>query len=274
MMTAPDYPLLALGSYETYQLAHIATYISERLARHRRSGRGREGRAERVEAVRDIAGAATALNNATGAMTPDADLPRPLDRETFDAARELLSAGPRSADVVSLTGAGRVGWAVVGHVPGVGAVGAQVTTKDVADALRTHFLTRPADELATWAVTADPQQVPTLPRQVDLAAFAEHLDPGNGDDRAVARNLRGHNRRTDAAIRGRFANVDLDAAPILSPPTAREARAEAPTAARPARLSPAAAGRPVRRAPVRSASRMRLHRPAAAPKVPNTSAGP
>lgn len=272
-MTAPDYPLLALGSYETYQLAHIATYIAERLGRHRRSGRGREGRAERAEAVRDIAGAATALNNAVGATTPNIDLPRPLDHETFAAARELLSTGPRSADVVSLTGAGRSGWAVVGHVPGVGAVGGQVATKDVADALRTHFLTRPADELTSWAITADPQQVPKLPGQIDLAAFAEHLDPGNSDDRAVARNLRGHNRRTDAAIRGRFANVDLDAAPILRPPTARQAETAAPAAAHQA-LPSSAAARPARRAQVRPAARMRLYRPTAAPRVPNTSAGP
>ncbi|TQM11009.1 hypothetical protein [Pseudonocardia kunmingensis] len=260
-MTAPDYPLLALGSYETYQLAHIATYIAERLVRHRRSGRGREGRAARAEAVRDLAGAATALNNATGARTPDAELPRPLDRDTFAAARELLATGPRTADVVSLAGAGQPGWAVLGHVPGLGAVGARAVTKDVADALRAHFLTRPAGELSAWAVTQAPQRVPTLPRQVDLAAFVEHLDPDRDGDRAVARNLRGHNRRTDAAIRGRFTHIDLDAPAVVTPPSA--------PAGPPARR----AARPARRPPVRAARRLRIQKPAA-PTVPNTNAGP
>jgi hypothetical protein len=211
-VTAPDYPLMALGSYETYQHAHIATYIAERLARHDRSDRGRDGRAARAEAVHDIAGAATALANATGTSIPDAELPRPLDADTFAAARQLLATGPRTADVVALAGISKSGYAVVGHVPGLGAVGARVASKDLADALRAHFLTQPAGELAPWVVTRAPQRVPTLLQRVDLAAFVEHLDPGRDDDRAVARNLRGQTRRTDAAIRGRFAGVDLDPA--------------------------------------------------------------
>ncbi|MFC4951029.1 hypothetical protein [Pseudonocardia sp. GCM10023141] len=262
-MTAPDYPLLALGSYETYQLAHIATYIAERLSRHRRSGKGREGRTARTEAVRDLAGAATALNNATGTTTADADLPRPLDREAFAAASELLTSGPRTADVVSMAGMGESGWAIVGHVPGIGAVGARVGTEQMAESLRTHFLTRPTSELAAWAVTDQPQKVPTLPRSVDLAAFVEHLDVDNANDRAVGRNLRGQNRRTDAAIRGRFAHVDLDAPAVVVPAQ----QAPPATAERPKRPA-------IRRGPVRTAARMRIQRPKTAPTVPNTSAGP
>ncbi|GAA2537094.1 hypothetical protein [Pseudonocardia hydrocarbonoxydans] len=262
-MSAPDYPLLALGSYETYQLAHIATFIAERLARHRHSAKGREGRAARAEAVRDIAGAATALDNATGTTTTGSSLPRPLDRETFSAARELLTNGQRTADVVSLAAMGEAGWAVVGHVPGVGAVGARVDTERLAEALRSHFMTRPAGELAVWAVSEQPQRMPTLPRRVDLAAFVEQLEPSSADDRAVARNLRGQDRRVDAAIRGRFAGVDLDAPAVVNPPD---------RSLQPSRATPPGAA--VSRTATRSAARLRLHRPTAALRVPSTRAGP
>jgi hypothetical protein len=243
-MSAPDYPLLALGSYETYQLAHIATFIAERLARHRHSAKGREGRTARAEAVRDIAGAATALSNATGTTTTGDNLPRPLDRETLAAI-------------------GESGWAVVGHVPGVGAVGARVNTERLAEALRAHFMTRPAGELAVWAVSEQPQRLPTLPCRVDLAAFVEQLEPSSADDRAVARNLRGQDRRVDAAIRGRFAGVDLDAPAVVNPPD---------RSLQPSRATPPGAA--VSRTATRSAARLRLHRPTAALRVPSTSAGP
>lgn len=266
-MTAPDYPLMALGSYETYQLANIATFIAERLGRHHRTGRGRDGRAARAEAVRDITGAATALSNATGRSSPDHDLPRTLDTDTFTAARQLLATGPRSADVVALAGLGQTGFAVVGHVPGLGAVGARAASRDIVDALHAHFLTRPSSELAPWAVTQTPQRVPTLPQQVDLAAFVEHLDPARDDDRAVARNLRGHNRRTDAAIRGRFTGVDLDAPAVVTPPGT------------PSDPAPRRVTRPRRPAAPRASARAPgIHRPpgqsAAAPTVPTTIAGP
>ncbi|MGH3613636.1 MAG: hypothetical protein ACRDRK_13805 [Pseudonocardia sp.] len=168
--------------------------------------------------MRDIAGAATALGNATGGSIPDRDLPRPLDSRTFTAARQLLATGPRAADVVALSGVGQAGFAVIGNVPGLGAVGALTASKGIADALRVHFLTRSAGELTPWVVNRDPRRVPTLPRHVDLARFAEHLDPHRDGDRAVARNLRGLDPRTDAAVRGQFAGVDLDAPPIVAPP--------------------------------------------------------
>jgi hypothetical protein len=266
-VTAPDYPLPALGSYETYQLAHIATYIAERIARHRASGRGRDGRVRRVGAVRDLAAAATALDAAAGATEPTRPglLPRPLDAAGYAAARELVSSGPRSADVVSLAGVGGQGWAVVGQVPGVGPVGAAVGTRELADALRQHMLTRPAEELAAWAVTAAPVAVPPLPERdrVDLAAFVEQLDPGRADDRAVARALRGVDRRTDAAVRGRFRDVDLDAPFVVAPP------ATTPLVMTPRR------SRTVRRAVPRRAGRgVRIQRPAPAATPPMTSAGP
>lgn len=271
-----DYPLPALGSYETYQLAHIATYIAERIARHRAAPAGRRGREQRVEAVRDLAGAATALGNATGARVADRDLPRPLDRDTYSAARELVTSGPRHADVVALAGLGRSGFAVLGHVPGIGAVGAHAPTAQIADALRTHLLTRPVGELGTWAVTAQAQPVPTLPQRVDLAAYVEHLDPAGPDDRAVARNLRGQDRRVDAAIRGRFAGVDLDAAPVVAPqpggqPTGAIQRASSTGGS--ARHGPAQRQR--RHSLSRSEARLRLRHPGpAANSAPSTNAGP
>lgn len=269
-MSSPDYPLLALGGYETYQLAYIATYIAQRLARHRRSDRGRAGRATRAEAVRDLAGAATALSNATGTNVTDHDLPRPLDQDTFARASELLATGPRSADVVALAGLGQSGFAVVGNVPGIGAVGARVPTQQIAEAVREHFRTQPAAELTAWAVTRAAQRVPTLPEQLDLAAFVEHLDPTTDEDRAVVRNLRGQTRRTDQAIRGRFAGVDLDA-PFVVTPTSASMR-ERPRVARssPGQRSRVAPRAGLRRPPAASGS----VQSAAAAIVPSTSAGP
>lgn len=219
-MTTPDYPVLSLGGYETYQLAHIATFIADRLARHRSSRRGREGRADRAAAVRDLALGSTAFDSAVGATEPTAPhgLPRPLDVGTYEAARELISAAPRSADVVSLAAVGEQGWAVVGHVPGLGAVGAAVSTQDAAEALRSHMLTRPAAELAPWIVTDAPAVMPTLPERIDLTRAVQQLDPEAVNDRAVAGALRGRDPYTDAAIHDRFRGVDLDALPVIEPP--------------------------------------------------------
>ncbi|MBW0108392.1 hypothetical protein I4I84_06530 [Pseudonocardia sp. KRD-182] len=262
-MTAPDYPLPTLGGYETYQLAQIATFIAERLTRHHASARGRGGRAARATAVRDLTAAARALDAAVGATepTPTGRLPRPLDLASYTAARELISSGPRSADVVSLAGSGGQGWAVVGQVPGIGPVGAAADTRDIAAALRVHLLTRPVAELAPWIVSGAAAPVPTLPRQVDLAAFVEQLDPAQDTDRAVARALRGTDRRTDAAIRGRFHGVDLDAPPVVRPPGLTAQATAVP-------------GRRARRAVVRSVPRRFMIQRPAAPIVPNTSAGP
>lgn len=219
-MSSPDYPMLVLPGHEVYQLAHIATYVAEALSRHRHAERGQRGRQDRADAVRDIAGGWAALDTATGARTPTAvgDLPQPLDAQTYATARGLLVDGPRHAEVVSLAAAGGRGWAVVGQVPGLGQVGARVATAEMAEALRQHVLTQPVAALAPWAVTETPVRMPTVPDRVDLAAFVENLDPAQPDARVVARHLRGLDRRTDAAIRGRFADIDLDAPVVVAPP--------------------------------------------------------
>lgn len=220
-MTSPDYPVMSLGGYETYQLAHIATFIADRLARHRLSRRGCAGRAARAAAVRDLALGAMAFDTAVGVSepTPPGRLPQPLDAGTYTAARGLVSDGPRSAEVVSLAGIGEQGWAVVGHVPGRGPVGASAPTQDVAEALRTHILTRPVAELAPWAVTDTATEMPTLPDRIDPAQAIGHLDPDEAGDRAVAGALRGRDSYIDAAIRDRFRGVDLDAPSVVEPPT-------------------------------------------------------
>lgn len=163
-MSGPDYPMLVLPSSEMYQLAHIASYIADALARHRHAAVGRRGNKARAEAVRDLAGGKAALDAAAGARTPtaDTDLPQPIDARTFHAARDLLTTGPRWADVTHLAAAGGSGWAVVGHVPGVGPVGARVATQPLADALRQHFLTQPAGSLGSWAVAERTPPIPAV----------------------------------------------------------------------------------------------------------------
>lgn len=216
-----DYPLLALPSYELYQLAHIATFIADALARHSIAARG----VDRDNANRDIAAGRVALGRA-GGDTATAEIPRPVDAATYQKARELVGHGRREAEVVSLASTGRRGWAVVGQVPGIGPVGGVVATEAVATALRHHLLTQPAAELSAWAVTERPLRIPKLPRTVDLAALVENLDPRQLRARAVARHLRGIDRRTDAAVRGRFAGVDLDEPLLVAPPgDARPTRA-------------------------------------------------
>ncbi|MBW0119330.1 hypothetical protein [Pseudonocardia abyssalis] len=161
-----------------------------------------------MTAVRDLAGAAAALDGFVDVPSSGA-LPAPLDVATYRTATGLITGGARAADVVSLAATGQPGWAVVGHVPGLGAVGARTESREIADALRAHFMIQPVRELSPWAVTAHPTRIPTLAGRVDLAAFVEHLDPSRATDRAVAAELRGTDRRTDAAIQGRFADVDL-----------------------------------------------------------------
>lgn len=205
-MTAPDYPLLSLGGYETYQLAHIATFIADSLARHRLSRRGPAGRDERAAALRDLALGRTALDAVHGTSEPtsSAQLPRPIDASTFESAIRLLGSGERHADVVALPEGGPRRWAVIGQVPGIGRVGAVVATADVAAGLRTHFLTRPVAELASWAVTDQAQKAPVLPEQVNLARAIERLDPRHPDHRVVAEALHGPDPYVNAAIRRHF----------------------------------------------------------------------
>ena len=141
-MTQPDYPLPVLASYELYQVAHIATFVADRLARLR----GASTRAERGAAVHGVAAGRAALERALGATRP-VTLPEPIDAQTFASARGLVAAGPRWAEVVSLAPLGQQGWAVIGHVPGLGPVGARMADHGMADAVRRHVLTQPVAEL-------------------------------------------------------------------------------------------------------------------------------
>ena len=244
-MSSPDYPLLTLPSYEMYQLAHIATFIAERLARHRRAGRSDE--VTREASARDVAAARRALDASlsraagTEVATPQWQLPQPLDVAQFEQARKYLAPGPRWAEVVSLEPIGGIGWAVIGSVPGIGPVGAKVASLALADSMRQHFVTQPPFELRSWAVTDKATTVPRLPKDVDLAEFVENLDPRLGPARAVARGLRGVEQRVDAAIEDRFRGIDLDV-PLLPEPPSQSPRRPVPRPA-PAPMSPHGSGR-------------------------------
>ncbi len=215
-MTASDYPLLTLGGYETYQLAHIATFIADSLARHRLSRRGLPGRAERAAALRDLSVGRAALDTVRGSPepTPPHLLPRAIDTATYEAAQQRIGSGPRTADVVAMPSFGPLAWAVVGHVPGIGQVGAVVHSADLAAGLRSHFLTRPIEELASWAVTDRPEKVPALPARVDLARAIGSLDPGVPAHRVVADALRGPDPYVNAAVQRHFQDA---AGPLVAP---------------------------------------------------------
>lgn len=212
------YPLLAVPGHEMYQLAHIATFIADGMARARLA---RDRGARQAASIR-VAGGRAALAAAAGRDPRDPLLSvRPIDSATFARATDCAQGGTRRADVVSLRGIGRETWAVIGHVPGLGPVGAEVGLKDLADAVREHILTQPTVELAPWCVTGSrPLSGTTGTGPIDLASFVEGLDPACDRDRAVARYLRGADSRTDAAIRGRFAGLDLDAPFVVAPPSA------------------------------------------------------
>jgi hypothetical protein len=211
-VTQPDYPLPVLPSYEMYQLAHIATYVADALARRRIAG---GDAAALAAAERDIAGGRVAWYRATGGDRP---IPMPIDPGLFHAVRQSVSDGPRWARAESLARLGLPGWAVVGFVPGVGHVGARVGDASTADALHHHLMTRPATELAGWAVADRATAMPPPPSQIDLAAVAHGLDPRSARDQAVARHLRGADSMVDRAIGQRFAGIDLGAPPQAAPP--------------------------------------------------------
>jgi hypothetical protein len=220
-MTGPEYPILALPGNEAYQLAHIATYIATAIARRRQvRGRSREAFINRWAATRDIAGAREALDRAVGGtgQLSAAELPQPLDAHAFQEARKLLTGGPRWAEVVSLSTVGQPGWAVLGHVPGIGPVGARLANQELAEAVRQHVLLQPASELAVWAVSERRARIPNLPDRVDLRAFVANLDPTSDNARAVAAALRGVNQDVDITIGRRFTGVDLDEPLVVRPP--------------------------------------------------------
>lgn len=240
-MTTSDYPHLSLGGYETYQLAQIATFIADSLARHRQSPRGLLGRAERADAVRDLALGRNALDTVRRSAAPTSphDLPRPIDAATFESAAQLLAPGQRRADVVALASSGSPTWAVLGHVPGLGRVGAVVSSPELAAGLRTHFLTRPLDELISWSVTDRVQQTPTLPDRVDLVRAVERLDPRYFTHREVADALRGPNPYLDTAVQRRFANAHTGPVRCVPPVLREDGRQRADHERGPVRDQPA-----------------------------------
>ena len=274
-MTQPDYPLPVLASYELYQVAHIATFVADRLARLR----GASTKAERGAAVHGVAAGRAALERALGATRP-VTLPEPIDAQTFASARGLVAAGPRWAEVVSLAPLGQQGWAVIGHVPGLGPVGARMADQGMADAVRRHVLTQPVAELGAWAMTQHAQPRPVLPDRVDLAGVVGSLDPRRDRDRAVALRLLGVDRVLDTVIRDRFAGVDLHA-PFVVRPQPRSPEAPV-TSANPQR-TPTPPARSVARSRSGAARggtsrQSRWIRPQVttsnAPSVPRTNAGP
>lgn len=225
-----DYPLLAVPGYELYQLAHVATFIADGLVRHRRAAVARD-RPGRRRAARDVHAGRAALANATGDPSAAAGpLPRPLDSDTYRAARGLLAGQmEREAMVVSLSSLGRDSWAVVGFVPGLGPVGAELANHDLAGALREHILIRPAHELVGWSVTDRSLRLgQDRWGTADEAAAVADLDPRRAQHLAVARNLRGVSSVVDGAIAERFAGVDLDAA-SASPARTPQRAASSPT---------------------------------------------
>jgi hypothetical protein len=208
-MTSPDYPVLALPGYELYQLAHLATFVADGLARYRRAGT----RDERRQAARHVHAGRVALARATGLPeTAAGPLPRPLDAGAYVAAQRLLSgANGREATVLALASLGRQSWGVVGFVPGIGPVGAEVADHETAGALREHLLSAPIGDISCWSVTREPSRL-GLDRwgSADEAGVVAGLDPGLEQHRQVARRLRGLSPEVDQAIAERFAGVELD----------------------------------------------------------------
>ena len=205
-MTGPDYPLLTVPGFELYQLAQLATFVADALARHRRAAEAGARNARRA-AARDVHAGRLALARATGnGDLAGGPLPRPLDIATFREAEQLhggLSVG--EAEVVSLAALGRSSWAVIGRVAGIGPVGAEVGDHGLADALRSHLLTQPAHELTGWAVTDQPTDL-GLDRwgTADEAATVAALDPERAQHRVVGAALHGISPQLDRTIERHF----------------------------------------------------------------------
>lgn len=259
-MTGPDYPLLTVPGFELYQLAQLATFVADALARHRRAAEADAWSARRA-AARDVHAGRLALARATG--TPDlagGPLPRPLDVATFRDVEDLhggLSAG--EVEIVSLAALGRSSWAVIGRVAGIGPVGAEVGDRSVAEALRPHLLTQPAHELTGWAVTDQPAGL-GLDRwgTADEAATITTLDPGRAQHRVVGAALHGISPQLDRTIERHFpmpaqpnsapggpvgdgfaaADAALVAPRSLTPRPATQATADAPAPPAPAPQTP------------------------------------
>jgi hypothetical protein len=192
-MSGPDYPLLAIPGHDLYQLAQVATFIADRLHQHRRAVANRN-RPGRRTAARDVHAGRAAYATLSGhPELRSGPLPRPLDTGTYDAANRIAreAAAERRAEVVSLAALGRSSWAVVGAVPGVGNVGAEVPTREVAEAVASHIRTQPVTDIAAaWAVSEQPLNL-GMDRwgTADETAALQALDMTNLADQAVATAL-------------------------------------------------------------------------------------
>lgn len=190
-MTGPDYPLLSIPGHDLFQLAQVASFIADRLQRHRGATVSRDRQARR-EAARDVHTGRRAFARLSG--NPDAvsdSVPRPLDTTTYEQAEELAAKGERrTAVVVSLAPLGRTTWAVIGEAPGLGRLGAEVPRQDIAEALATHMRGAPRQELLPWLVSKEPLGLgPDRWGTADDDATLASLDPSKPQEAAVVQAL-------------------------------------------------------------------------------------
>lgn len=248
-MSSPDYPTLTVPGYDLYQAAVIATFVVDALARHRHAAQ-RADQAGRRTAARDVHAGRLALSRVVDEPgLADGPLPRPLDVGTFTAAHALLDQqDSRRVQVVSLAPIGRQAWAVVGRIPEIGAVGAEVSHPHLAESLRRHLLDAPIAELTGWSVTAHPVDLGTEPRTTgDVAAAVASLDPINEKHRVLATALRGVSDELGRVITKQFpprpAPAKPAAQPVRKPPAPATGLSVAAEALGTSRPTTAAAGR-------------------------------
>lgn len=197
MAQAEEPPTLTIPPWKIQELAQLVWFSSVALRRYQQARDTKNREKEREEADRVRAGR-RALGEATG--DPDAatrNVPRPLDQETFEEAKKLVTgAQQRDADVVWFPA--RETWMVTGEVPGVGPVGVEVASQEQAEAARQMILTAPAGEVAeAFGLVGSQAELADGYNRADSLAAAQDrypdlvaaMDPNNARDRAVARNL-------------------------------------------------------------------------------------
>lgn len=208
---APDLSLPGWKVQELASLVWISVGAMQRY-RHRQASRDRAGA---DQAARDARAGQDALRTATGDDTAaGGDVPRPLDPQRYEQAREMASRQQdRWAEATPLYAVGQDRWAVVGEIPGVGRVGCEVATQQQAEATRQLLLTAPSDQLGEFAVTQEqPAFASRHTREHSLhqareqyADLVGELDPNNQRHQALARNLLGqHSSAVNSAVLNTF----------------------------------------------------------------------
>lgn len=241
---APDLSLPGWKVQELASLVWISVGVMQRY-RHRQASRDRAGA---DQAVRDARAGQDALRTATGDdNAAGGDVPRPLDPQWFEKARDQVSRQQeRSAGVTSLRVLGRDSWAVVGEIPEIGRVGCEVATQQQAEATQQLLLTAPSDQLGQFAlVDEQPAFASRHTREHSLhqareqyADLVGELDPNNDHHQALARNLLGqHSSDVNNAVLNRFGEQ------VRTAPDVTEAFAagERPSSTPAASTAPAAA---------------------------------